>query len=56
MFARLELCAIASTTSVMGMLGLQMSDVPAMKKDTAVTHPAEASRRLGRLETERFEP
>jgi hypothetical protein len=46
MFARLELCAIASTTNAMGMLGLQTSGVPAMKKDTAVTRPAEASRRL----------
>jgi hypothetical protein len=46
MFARLELYAIASTTNAMGRRGLQTSDVAAMKKDTAVTGPAEASRRL----------
>jgi hypothetical protein len=47
MFAQLELCAIASTTKAMGMLGLPKSDVPALKKkDTAVTRPAEVLRRL----------
>ena len=43
---RAMLCAIASATSVTGMLGLQTSDVPEMKNDTAVTRPAEPPRRL----------
>lgn len=46
MFARLELCAVASTTNAMGMLGPLASDVLAMEKDTADTRPAEDSRRL----------